>query len=104
MSPGFPPDPIGELEIIEGEMLRIDEIARLCSVSVDWVLGHVHGETLLAEWREGVCYLSSAALWRARQIASIESRFEADPQLAALVVDLMDEVRELRARLALYER
>ena len=104
MAQGFPPDPIGELEIIEGEMLRIEEIARLCSVSVDWVLSHVHGETLMAEWREGDCYLSSASLWRARQIASIEARYEADPQLAALVVDLMDEVRELRARLALYER
>lgn len=104
MVQGFSPGPIGELEILEEEMLRIEDLARLCSVSVDWVLSHVHGETLLAEWRDGDCFLSTTALWRVRQMASLEARFDADPQLAALVVDLMDEVRELRARLALYER
>lgn len=103
MAQGSLPMHIEQVEVFEGEVLRIDDIAQLCFVSPEWVLTRVHSEILPAQWRDGVCYLSSAALWRARQLASIEGQYEADPQLAALVVDLMDELQALRSRLALYE-
>ena len=35
---------------------------------------------------------------RARRVAQLEHMYEADPQLAALTVDLMEEVLELRRR------
>jgi len=95
---------IEHVELIEGEMLRAEEIARLCRTSTDWVMARVQDEILTAQWRDGVCYFSSATVWRARHIADLEAGYEADPQLAALVADLAEEIRELRARLALFDR
>ena len=46
------------------------------------------------EWR-----FSSTTLVRARRIAGLEQTFDADPQLAAMTVDLMEEVSALRKRL-----
>jgi chaperone modulatory protein CbpM len=43
---------------------------------------------------------TSAALVRVRRIANLESAFDADPQLAALAADLMEEVARLRRLLA----
>jgi chaperone modulatory protein CbpM len=36
---------------------------------------------------------------RIEQLARIEQTYDADPQLAALVADLVEEVRDLRRRL-----
>ena len=94
---------IERVELIEGEMLRAEEIARLCRTSTDWVMARVQDEILTAQWRDGVCYFSSATVWRARHIADLEAGYEADPQLAALVADLAEEIRDLRARLALLD-
>ena len=47
-----------------------------------------------ARWR-----FAGTTLVRARRLAGLEQTFEADPQLAALTVDLMEEVTELRRRL-----
>ncbi len=91
------------LELIENDMLCIEDFARLCAVSPDWVLARVRDELLTATWREGACFFSSATLWRARQMAAIERQFDADPALAALVVDMSEEIRRLRDRLAFYE-
>jgi chaperone modulatory protein CbpM len=41
----------------------------------------------------------SVDLDRARRLLSIERDFDANEQLAALVIDLGDEIRRLRARL-----
>lgn len=95
---------IEHVELIEGEMLRAEDIARLCRTSTDWVMTRVQDEILKAQWRDGVCYFSSATVWRARHIADLETSYEADPQLAALVADLAEEIRDLRAKLALLDR
>lgn len=95
---------IEHVEIIEGEMLSADDIARHCDKSHDWVMYRVQQEILTAQWRDGMCFFSSATLWRARRIAELESNFDADPQLAALVADLAEEIQALKARLRLLER
>ncbi|RYF39595.1 MAG: MerR family transcriptional regulator, partial [Comamonadaceae bacterium] len=46
------------------------------------------------QWR-----FDSATLVRARRIASLEACFDADPQLAALTADLIEEVAQLRRQL-----
>ena len=46
------------------------------------------------EWR-----FDSVTLVRARRIAQLETTFEADPQLAALAADLIEEVTRLRRQL-----
>lgn len=98
-----PDDARHALELIEGDMLCLEDFARLCSVSTDWVLARVQDEVLSATWREAACFLSSATLWRARQMVAIERQFDADPALAALVTDMVEEIRRLRDRVAYYE-
>jgi chaperone modulatory protein CbpM len=39
-------------------------------------------------------------LARARRLAAVERDFEANPELAALVADLIEEVERLKGRLA----
>lgn len=90
--------------MIEGEMLRTEDIARLCHRSPDWVMYRVEQEILSAQWKDGVCLFASSTVLRARKIADLETRFDADPQLAALVADLAEEVHALRTRLKLFER
>ncbi|TSE18439.1 hypothetical protein Talka_02185 [Tepidimonas alkaliphilus] len=41
----------------------------------------------------------AAALRRVRRLAWLQRHFDADPELAALVVDLEEEIERLRARL-----
>lgn len=93
-----------DLELVHEDLLGLEEVARLCAVSPEWVLARVQDQLLAATWREGACFLSSAMVWRARHMASIERQFDADPALAALVADMSEEIRRLRARLAFRER
>jgi chaperone modulatory protein CbpM len=65
------------------------------------VVRHVEAGALGSEcsvqvqaWRFG-----SGDLGRARRLLRIERDFDANEELAALVIDLSDEVRRLRARL-----
>ncbi len=88
------------VELIDGDALSVEQLARLCGVSPQWVLARVRDELLSATWQAGAWSFSAAAVWRARQMAAIERQFDADPALAALVADLSEEVQRLRAELA----
>lgn len=90
------------VELLDDAALSLHDLARGCRVSPDWVLTHVQAGVLqplqgggAAEWR-----FASTTLRRARRIAHLEATFDADPQLAALTTDLMEEVAQLRRRLA----
>ncbi|MDP3669480.1 MAG: chaperone modulator CbpM [Telluria sp.] len=87
--------------LLEDVALSLEELARACDVEPDWVVRHVRAGLLGGEvsvqvesWR-----FFSGDLQRARRLLSIERDFDANEELAALVVDLADEVRRLRARL-----
>ena len=89
------------VELLDDAAFNLNELARGCSVTPDWVLTHVEAGVLqplegggAAEWR-----FTSTTLRRARRIAHLEATFDADPQLAALTTDLMEEVAQLRQRL-----
>ncbi len=93
-------------EIVEGvplelQALSLDELARACAVEPEWVVQHVQRGILLG--REGgtveTLRFTSVDLGRARRLAQLERDFDADEDLAALVVDLCDEVRRLKTRL-----
>jgi len=94
-----------EIEIISGVLLdeaalTFDELAHACGVPHEWVSIHVAAGILAtagsapAEWR-----FSSRELCRARQLLALERDFEALPELAALVIDLQEEIARLRSRL-----
>jgi len=82
--------------LIDEAALEVDELARACRVEPDWVVRHVQagvlGEPASSRFR-------SSDLARARRLLELERHFDADVELAALVIDLADEVRRLRARL-----
>lgn len=90
---------VEQVQVIDGEMLHADDLARLCCVTPQWVHARIEQEILHAVMRDGTYYFSSHMLFRAKQVASIEHQYDADPQLAALVADLIDEVRALREKI-----
>lgn len=92
--------PADLVELLE-DALSLHELARCCRVSPEWVLTHVEAGVLApqhghaaADWR-----FASASLVRARRIVQLEQTYDADPQLAALAADLMEEVARLRRQL-----
>jgi len=89
---------VEHIQVIDGEMLQTEEVARLCCVTTHWVHTRVEQEILHAVMRDGTYFFSSQMLYRAKQVANIEHQYDADPQLAALVADLVEEVRTLRAQ------
>jgi len=87
--------------LLDDVALTLDELARAVEVEPDWVVRHVRAGTLggettvqITSWR-----FRSGDLVRARRLLRVERDFDANEDLAGLVVDLGDEIRRLRARL-----
>lgn len=86
--------------VLEEACLTLEELASAGSVSTEWVVRHVEEGVFsgmrgaAAEWR-----FSSRDLWRVRHIYTLERDFDAAPELAALVADLLEELDALRARM-----
>jgi chaperone modulatory protein CbpM len=92
-------------EILSGNLLdeswlTLEEIAAACTVETQWLERHIE-EGLFAEaecvgstWR-----FTSLEMRRARRMHEMERVFDAEPELAALVADLLEELDALRARL-----
>jgi chaperone modulatory protein CbpM len=94
-----------ERDVFEGQLLEeawltLDQVAAACSVDPDWLLRHLE-EGLFPQARgvAGVWRFSGAALLRARRMYRLERDFDAVPEMAALVADLLEEMDALRARL-----
>ncbi|MEW5892151.1 MAG: chaperone modulator CbpM [Pseudomonadota bacterium] len=86
--------------LLDESWLTLEQVAAACDVEADWLLAHLeaglfpHAESVAGVWR-----FAEEALLRARRMRSLERDFEAVPELAALVADLMEESDRLRARL-----
>ena len=83
----------------EQARLTLDELARTCCMAPGWVVQRLEAGLLQGEQAEGRWQFSSATVVRARRLARLESTFDADPQLAALTADLIEEVATLRQQL-----
>ena len=87
-------------ELIDDAGITLDQMVCLCAVSREWVLKRVEERLLPAAsgaadgWR-----FSSRTVWRARRMHALERDFDADPELAALAADLMEELERMRMRL-----
>lgn len=95
-------------ELLDQAVLSLQDLARHCCTSPQWVIEHVQtgvfrydnegagttAQISAEQWR-----FSSQTLVRARRIAHLEHSFDADPQLAALTTDLIEEVQQLRRQL-----
>ncbi|CAM4092133.1 chaperone modulator CbpM [Vreelandella rituensis] len=87
-------------ELIDEATLTLEDLARACSVEIDWVIERIEsglladGSPYVASWR-----FTSHDLTRARRLCQLERDFEAAPELAALATDLIEENQRLRDRL-----
>lgn len=88
-------------EILTGQLLdevalSLDELARACAVDPNWIIQRVEAGVLSGAPQTPTTYFASVSLVRARRLISIERNFDANLELAALVVDLMEEVERLK--------
>jgi len=97
-NPHDPADP-GRPEPLADHLISALELCRLCCVPQQWLtervqqgLIEVQGEAW-EQWR-----FDALGLRRARRMFHLELHFEAVPELAALVVDLEQEIARLRQR------
>ena len=81
--------------------LTLAELALACRIDPDWIVARVSAGLIEidtsggpARWRFADLHLA-----RVRCMISMERTMDANPELAALVADLIEEVRSLRARL-----
>ncbi|ODU51362.1 MAG: MerR family transcriptional regulator [Thiobacillus sp. SCN 63-374] len=85
--------------LMEESWLTLEQVAAACMVEPAWLLRHLeeglfpHTESIAGTWR-----FSGTTLIRARRMRQLERDFDAAPELAALVADLLEEMDELRVR------
>ena len=82
------------------EFLTLEQLCSVCALERDWLVVRVR-EGLIpavgdsdAEWR-----FTTTTLSRVRRMREIERSYDAAPELAALVADMLEELDTLRARL-----
>jgi chaperone modulatory protein CbpM len=87
--------------LLDEVALSLDELACACAVDPNWIVERVEAGFLgnvvagqITRWR-----FTGAELARARRLAAVERDFDANPELAALVADLIEEVERLKTRL-----
>lgn len=90
---------IQEAEVLDDAAFTADELARACGVGATWVSERVAAGVLQVNSATGDWRFDGTTLVRARRVRRLEAGFDADPQLAALTVDLIEEVQRLRERL-----
>lgn len=97
-------DPLSGV-LLDEVALSLEELARACEVEPDWVIRHVRAGVLggddsieVTTWQ-----FRSGDLARARRLLGVETAFDANEDIAALVLDLGDEIARLRARLRVLE-
>lgn len=82
------------------DSLTLEEICAACALEREWIVVRVR-EGLIpasggtdAEWR-----FTTTAVARVRRMLEIERTYDAAPELAALVADMLEQMDDLRARL-----
>lgn len=94
-----------QIDIVTGVLLdeaalTLEELAQACAVEPQWIVEHIEagvlgdGSLQVTSWR-----FTSYDLKRARRIHQLERDFDAVPELAALTVDLLEQVEQLKVRL-----
>jgi chaperone modulatory protein CbpM len=87
--------------LLDDVALTLDELALACQVEPDWVIRHVRAGVLGDDGGIEVTTIRfrSGDLARARRLRNLEQAFDANEDIAALVLDLGDEIHRLRTRL-----
>jgi len=84
--------------VLEDACLTLDELARIGAVSPEWIVRRIEEDVIsvaagnsAAEWR-----FTSLTLQRVQRLRALERDFDAIPELAALVADLLEELDRFR--------
>lgn len=86
---------------IEDCWLTLEQLAAACAVEPQWLAERLEAGLIVhAECTSGLWRFSGAAFARIRRMRALERDFDAVPELAALVADLVEEIERLRARRA----
>lgn len=86
--------------LMEDSWLTLEQVANVCQVEPDWLLLHIQeGLFPQIESVAGVWRVTTASVIRARRMHDLERNFEAVPELAALMADMLEELDCLRTRL-----
>lgn len=86
--------------LLEETWLTLEQAADACTVDAEWLRQHLRaGLFPRADCVAGLWRFDSPALLRARRMRALERDFDAVPELAALMVDMLEELDQLRARL-----
>jgi chaperone modulatory protein CbpM len=83
-----------ELEILEGACLTLEQFCSAGTVDRAWLLERVEAGLVPAAGGR----FAAATLVRVRRMREIERAYDATPELAALVADLLEEMDRLRKR------
>jgi chaperone modulatory protein CbpM len=88
-----------QAELLDEQMLELADVARICCVNDQWLLERIEQEVVQPIVRDDRYYFTSATVVRIQRVIHVEQVYDADPQLAALVADLTEEVQRLRNEL-----
>jgi chaperone modulatory protein CbpM len=90
--------------IAEDACLTLEQLCAVCSLEREWLIVRVEEglipvtsaatSSAATEWR-----FTTATLSRARRMRELERAFDAAPELAALVADMLEQMDDLRSRL-----
>lgn len=87
--------------VLDETALSLDELACACAVDSQWIVERVEAGLFgnmavgqITHWQ-----FTSVELIRARRLRAVERDFDANPETAALVADLIEEVERLKARI-----
>jgi chaperone modulatory protein CbpM len=84
----------------EQDALSLEEMVEACGAETAWVVELVEVGVLSPVGRDESAWRFGAPdLLRARRLARLAHDFEASTEAAALILDLLDEIERLRARL-----
>ncbi|SRR5690606_29599316 len=92
-------------EVIVGTVLddsvtvSVDQVCSLCRVQVDWVVELVDQGVVEPVRREGQWHFLGSQLPRLRRALALRRDLGINPAGIALVLELMDELDQLRARM-----
>jgi len=84
----------------EADILTLEQLCSVCALEREWLVVRVREGLIPAqgesdtEWR-----FTTTTLARVRRMREIEKSYDAAPELAALVADMLEEMDALRARL-----
>ena len=87
--------------LVDDAALTLEELARACAVEPAWIIervsaGFVAGPATTSIAMHTSWRFTSAEIVRTRRLAAMERDFDANPELAALVADLIEEVERLK--------